>query len=200
MRRSAGELARFLQEDPGGADRQIGGALGNAADRSSLPGLAEPMKQMAKAVVARDLPAFQKSADLLATNLAAERRKSEAGIAKGDDARVELDVVRQALLDSLAALGAEGGAKTPARREFFVEGKPAGDNGTAPSAGTGNLAIRSKPDDLQDVYDGAKRAAALLPQMPEVIKAAESAAGEDGVAPAYREYVRRYFTAEAPKR
>lgn len=181
IEKAGGDLARQLAAMPDAERQGMADSLDAGAGASESPGVSESLKSMARAARNRDATQFAKCAVALASAVETEA---------GGESSPAFGPLRQALLDAKAALG--GASGSPRRGDFFVESKGVPDNTT----GTGNLGVRSKPQNIKSVWQGAKAVDASLPQLTDIIRDAHAAAESGHVAPAYREYVKRYFATD----
>lgn len=186
VRAAGGNLASRLTTMPEAELRGAASSLTSTAEGAKTPGLSSPVWEMKRAAEARDATLFRTFSTQLGGYFAQEQ-------ARIDREKGAFDPIRAALTAARAALG--GGAKggtAEERMDFFVASKGSSDNAT----GMGNLIVRSRPDDIKTVYEGTRAVDTTLPQLPALIEDAQGKSDRGEVPSAYRDYVRRYFSAD----
>jgi hypothetical protein len=167
-------------------------ALNAAGAASSLPGLSDPLKTAAQALAAADIERFQRAMREFGAELAQRTKRFEAERQAAEAARGALNRVRAVL----SGKGDPGGEPPRAATQFFVEHA----SPSTEAHGTGNLLVRGKPGDIQQILEQSRTADVPLPDLRDVIRNEETLLERRPLTPECREYVRRYFTVESDNR
>jgi hypothetical protein len=168
-------------------------ALQSAAGVSELPGLSEALTGASATLQGRDAEKLKSAMARLAATVAPEAVRAGAE----ERALQELRGVLKSVEAILAGEGVEGHAEGGAQPAgFFGES-------SVPlrlESGRGNLVVRDKPGDIREIVVHSRAANAGMPAPKDVAASAQATIDRGEIDPAYRDYVRRYFTIEGDNR